>query len=74
MTDDFDKPTEITREDIEKCFNEMMKSEIREKTCLSCGKKFYLDSYGHGFGECDECYFSRWPKKAREAFFRSFFE
>lgn len=74
MTEDFDKPTEVTPEDID-MFVEMLKNEeIKEKKCFTCGKGFYLQSYGEAFGECDECYFARWPKEEREAFFRSFFE
>ena len=59
MSDDFDKPTEVTIEDIDKFFDQLMKSDIKEKKCFTCGKKFYLDSYGHMFGECDECFFAR---------------
>jgi hypothetical protein len=74
MTEDFDKPTDLTREDIDKFVEKLMTDEIKEKKCHTCGKGFYLDSYGHSFGECDECFFSRWTKEEREAFYRSFFE
>lgn len=68
-----DKPTEITRKDIDAFVQKLMTDEIKEKTCFSCGKSFYFDSYGEVFGECDECYFNRWPEEERKAFFRSFF-
>ncbi len=67
-------PTILTTEDIDKVFEKMMTEEIKEKKCSSCGKGFYLDSYGHAFGECDECYFARWPAEERRAFYWSFFE
>lgn len=69
-----DEPTELTVEDIDKLFDELLNLEIKEKTCSSCGKGYYLDSYGYMFWECHECYFKRWPKEEREAFYRSFFE
>ncbi len=68
------KPTELTLSDIEKCVKNLRTEQIKAKTCFTCSKEFYLESYGHAFGECDECYFKRWPKEEREAFFRSFFE
>lgn len=69
-----DKPTELTINDIDSCFNILMNSEIKEKKCFTCGKGYYSDIYGHAFMECDECFFKRVPKEEREAFFRSFFE
>ena len=74
MSDELDKPTEITLSDIESFFDKLMNSENSEKTCSNCNKKYYFDSYGYLFMECDECYFKRWPKEERETFFRSFFE
>jgi formate-dependent nitrite reductase cytochrome c552 subunit len=71
--DDFDKPTEITVEDIEKFFEKLMTEEIRPHTCSKCSKEYYGGSYGHHIGECDECWFSRFPKDQVEAFYRSFF-
>jgi hypothetical protein len=68
-----DKPTEITIEDIDNFVKQLMESEIKPKTCYSCSKEYYFDSYGHMFMECDECYFKKWPKEEREEFFRSFF-
>lgn len=69
----FDEPTEITIEDIDRCFERLLHSEITKHECFKCMKK-YMHSYGHNFSECDECYFSRFPKKEVEDFCRSFFE
>ncbi len=66
-------PTVITREDVDKFFEKLMTDEIKEKKCFSCGKGFYFDSYGSALGECDECWFSRFPKEQVEEFYRSFF-
>ncbi len=68
-----DSPTEITREDIDKFVDQLMNSEIKPKTCFSCSKEYYFDSYGHMFMECDECYFKRFPKEQVEEFYKSFF-
>lgn len=69
-----DKPTELSIKDIDNFVESLMNSEIKPKTCLTCSKEFYLDSYGWMFGECDECYFKRWPEEDKKAFFRKFFE
>jgi ribosomal protein L37AE/L43A len=66
------KPTELTVEDIDNFVKKLMTEEIKKHLCFKCTKE-YINSYGHGLGECDECYFARWPKEEREAFFRSFF-
>ncbi len=68
------KPTEITHKDIDNLVNQLMSSELKPNTCFKCSKEYYFDSYGHHINECDECWFSRFPKEEREAFFRSFFE
>lgn len=73
MSEDFDKPTEITREDIDK-FLEKLKEEIKKHTCFKCSKEYLGGGYGHHIGECDQCWFSRFPKEEVEAFFRSFLE
>lgn len=73
MSDD-DKPTEITIEDIEKCFEKMMTEEIKPKTCFKCSKTYFIGNYGGHIGECDECWFSRFPKDEVKKFCRSFFE
>lgn len=68
------EPTEITREDVDKCI-EMLKNHVIEpKTCFKCSKLYYLGSYGDHIGECDQCWFSRFPKEEVMAFCRSFFE
>ncbi len=66
-------PTELTVEDINNTLQKLLDDEIREKHCTVCNKGFYLQSYGYLFGECDECYFSRFPKEQVEKFYRSFF-
>lgn len=68
------QPTEITREDIDKVLQSYLNSEIKPHNCFKCNKEYYFHSYGHHIGECDECWFSRFPKEEREAFYRSFFE
>lgn len=70
-----DKPTELTAEDIDKFVNSCMSGafDIKFRSCWKCSKE-HFPNYGAHLMECDECFFSRWPKKEREAFFRSFFE
>ncbi len=72
MTNFLDKPTELTQEDIYEVLKKLMNEEIRKHQCFKCSKE-YLGSYGHHIGECDECWFSRFPIEEKEAFFRSFF-
>jgi len=67
------KPTELTREDIDKFVEKLMNEEIKEKKCWTCGKGFYFDSYGSAVGDCDECWFKRFPKEEVKEFYRSFF-
>ena len=74
MIEDFDKPSEITSSDIDRLVDMLMTSEIKEKVCYSCSKKYFFDSYGDHIGKCDECWFSMFPKEEVEAFYRSFFE
>lgn len=64
-------PTEITREDIENFVANMMTAEIQKKNCWNCSKDF-LPSYSSEV--CDECFFSKFPKKERDKFYRSFLE
>jgi hypothetical protein len=52
-----DKPTELTAEDIDKFVEKLMTEEIKEKRCSSCVKRFFFQSFGYMFGECDEFYF-----------------
>ena len=70
--DSSDKPTVFTKKDLDKVFKDILNSELKEMTCSSCDKSFYLDSYGEAFGECDECFFKRVPEEKRIEFFRSF--
>ena len=71
--DDFDKPTELTIEDIDKYFEKLMNQEIIKHQCFKCSKEYFGVSYGHHIGECDECWFSRFPKDQVLEFYRSFF-
>lgn len=74
MSSECDKPTEITQQDIDTFFNKLMTEEIKKHQCFKCSKEYYGGSYGHPISECDECWFSRFPKKEVHAFYRSFFE
>ncbi len=68
---DSNKPTQITREDIDKAIDSILNYEMKKFICFGCNKE-YFPNYSHM--ECDECLFARWPKEVREAFFRGFFE
>ena len=69
-----DKPTQITRSDIDKVFERLMNGDYDRKptTCWTCGKE-HFSTYGECFNECDECFFSRFSKDQVEEFYRSFF-
>lgn len=73
MTDNLDKPTEITVDDLDRFLEIYMNKEIKPNVCFKCNKE-YFGSYGHHISECDECFFSRFPKEQVRAFYRSFFE
>ena len=66
-----DKPTVLTAKDIENFVKYLMDYEIKMLICWNCSKEF-LPSYDQY--ECDECYFSRFPKEEVEKFYRSFLE
>ncbi len=68
-----DEPTKLTSEDIDKFVDQLMNSEIKKIECFKCSKKYYGGSYGHHIGECDECWFKRFPKEQVEEFCKSFF-
>ena len=72
--DEYDKPTEVTREDIDKFVEKLMTEEIRKHQCFKCSKEYFGGSYGHHIGECDECWFSRFPKDQVEEFCKGFFD
>lgn len=57
--DEKDIPTVLTVADIDKFVEYLEAFEIPKKTCSRCSKEFYIDSYGHMFCECDECFFRR---------------
>ena len=63
-----DSPTILTREDIDKA---LMNFELKKRKCLSCAQEFYAN---YSREECDECFFSKFPKEERDKFYRSFFE
>ena len=67
-----DTLTELTIEDIENFVKDLMdgKHDIKMRPCWKCSKDFY-PNYHHD--ECDECFFSKFPKDQVEAFYRSFF-
>lgn len=66
-----DSPTILTREDIDKAIEKLMNFELKKRPCWSCAKEFYAN---YSREECDECFFAKFPKDEREAFYRSFFE
>lgn len=69
-----DEPTVLTIDDINRCVEMWMTQEIPVHMCRKCSKKYIMDSYGYHIGECDGCWFSRFPKEEVDAFYRSFFE
>ncbi len=69
--ENLDKPTEITRDDIDSVMSILENSEISIRTCFKCGCDF-IPSYD--IEKCDECFFSQFPKEQVEAFCRTFFE
>jgi len=69
-----DRPTELTREDIDSFVLSLMDKEIQTHSCCKCSKEYIHDSYGHHIGECDECWFSQFPKEQVQEFYRSLFE
>lgn len=69
-----EQPTEITVEDLDKFFSKLMTQEIKKHQCFKCSKEYIGGSYGHDIGECDDCWFSRFPKEQVKEFYRSFFE
>lgn len=69
-----DEPTQLTVEDIDNFVKRLMNSEIKTHECRKCSKKYIHDSYGHSIGQCDECWFSRFPKEKVQEFYRSFLE
>jgi len=68
-----DQPTILTCEDIDNFVEKLMAQEIKAHHCCKCAKKYFGGSYGHHIGECDECWFSRFPKEQVKEFYRSFF-
>lgn len=71
MTNDL--PTELTIADIDamRARIENGDLDLKLRHCFKCGEDF-LPNYD--FSECDECYFSKFPKDQVEIFCRSFFE
>lgn len=68
IDDELDKPTKLTRDDIDKFFEMCMNHEIKMHNCFKCGKEF-LPNYD--IEKCDECFFSQFSKKTRMAYFQS---
>jgi hypothetical protein len=69
-----DEPTILTASDIDLFVESLMNSEIKKHQCFKCSKEYYGGSYGHHIGECDGCWFSRFPKEEVQAFYRRFFD
>lgn len=71
---DLNSPTELTIEDIDKFFKDLMegKYDLKQRQCFKCGAN-HFPNYGSHICECDECFFAKFPKEEREAFYRSFF-
>ncbi len=69
------KPPELTCADIDKFCDDLMSGayDIKEIPCFKCSKD-HFPNYGRHLMECDECYFSRFPKEQVEAFCRSFLQ
>ncbi len=69
-----DEPTELTAEDIDKFMEKLMNGDLdlKPRPCFSCSKN-HFPSYGSAVGECDECWFKRFPKDQVKEFYRSFF-
>lgn len=67
-----DKPTELTCEDVDKFVEKMMNGDfdIKKRSCWECSKDFFPNYHDM---ECDECYFSKFPKEQVQAFYRRFF-
>jgi hypothetical protein len=65
-----DKPTELTIEDLDKFLQYLENFEISMRKCFTCSKDFLAN---YSLEECDECYFSRFPKDQVEEFCRGFF-
>lgn len=67
-------PTILEREDFEKCIKKLFEdTRLKVKECVHCGKESFLN-YGACLGECDECWFSRFPEEEVRKFYRSFLE
>lgn len=66
------KPTELTVDQIDNVIKYLMNYEIKHSQCFKCGKK-HFGSYGYNKNECDECWFSRFPKEDVEKFCKTFF-
>lgn len=67
-----DEPTELTQEDIEEFFGKLINGDydIKPRPCFTCSKEFRPN---YNSEECDECWFSRFPKEEVQRFYRSFF-
>ena len=65
------EPTELTREDIDSFFENLLTSDIPILCCIGCDKRF-LQNYDYYL--CDECYFAQFPKKEVKEYFESVLE
>ena len=65
--DEFDEPTRLTKEDIDRFLESISTEEIKFQQCLKCGEDF-LRNYSYYL--CDECFFAQFPKEQRMAFYQ----
>lgn len=73
MSEIDDSPTELTQNDVEEFFQKFLNGDydLKPRPCFGCSKLFIPNCSDM---ECDECWFSRFPKDQVEAFCRTFFE
>ncbi len=63
-----DKPTELTKADIDAFVERLMTEEIKFHDCPGCSKQC-LPNYD--FYLCDECFFGQFPKEQVTKFYES---
>lgn len=64
---DKDEEKILLNADLDSIIDKLSFFEIKAECCLKCGK-VHLPSYGADFGECDECFFARFPKEMVKEF------
>ncbi len=66
-------PSELTRADVDKFTNDLLNYEYQEMECIKCRKKF-CETQLNIDRECDECFFSQFPKEEVTKFCKRFLE